>query len=128
MRDYWPISCCNVLYKVISKILANRLKEILPLFISPNQCASVKDRLLLENLFLASELVNGYHLESSSPRCAIKFDILKAFNSIQWPFIINTLRALQIPESFINWISLCISTASFSVQVNGDLAGFFPST
>lgn len=97
MRDYRPISCCNVIYKVISKILANRLKKILTLFIAPNQSAFVKDRLLLENLLLASELVNGYHLETVSTRCAIKFDISKDFDSIQWSFILNTLRALHIP-------------------------------
>lgn len=54
MKDYGSISCCNVLYKVISKLLANRLKTILPKFIAPNQSAFVKDRLLMENLLLAT--------------------------------------------------------------------------
>ena len=63
MKDYRPISCCNVLYKVISKIIANRLKGTLPEFISLNQSAFVKDRLLLENLLLATELVKDYHKE-----------------------------------------------------------------
>lgn len=54
MRDYRLIACCNILYKVVSKILANRLKELLPRIISENQFAFVKGRLLMENVLLAS--------------------------------------------------------------------------
>lgn len=61
MKDYRPISCCNVLYKVISKIMVNRLKVLLPKFIAANQSAFVKDRLLIENVLLATELVKDYH-------------------------------------------------------------------
>lgn len=63
MRDYRPIACCNVLYKVVSKILANRMKEFLPRIITQNQSAFVKGRQLMENVLLASELVKDYHKE-----------------------------------------------------------------
>ena len=128
MKDYRSISCCNVLYKVISKLLANRLKSILPKFIAVNQSAFIKERLVMENVLLATELVKNYHKESVSSRCAIKIDISKAFDSVQWSFLINTLQALGFPGKFIHWITLCISTASFSVQINGELAGYFQST
>lgn len=127
MKDYRPISLCNVIYKVISKVLANRLKCILPRVISQNQSAFVKERLLMENVLLATELVKDYHKDSISPRCAMKIDIAKAFDSVQWEFLLNTLQALNLPQRFIHWIRLCITTASFSVQVNGELAGFFRS-
>ncbi|XP_010430719.1 PREDICTED: uncharacterized protein LOC104714953 [Camelina sativa] len=127
MKDYRPISCCNVLYKLISKILANRLKAFLPDFIAPNQSAFIKDRLLMENLLLATELVKEYHKETISSRCALKIDIPKAFDSVQWPFLLNILKALNIPDKFIHWITLCITTTSFSVQINGELAGYFQS-
>ncbi|XP_024014231.1 uncharacterized protein LOC112088180 [Eutrema salsugineum] len=127
MRDYRPISYCNVLYKVISKIVANCLKIVLPKFISQNQSAYVKNRLLMENVLLAAELVKHYHKTSLSSRYAMKIDISKAFDSVQWPFLINVLTALDFPEKFIHWIRLCVTTASFSVQVNGELAGFFQS-
>ncbi|XP_010513198.1 PREDICTED: uncharacterized protein LOC104789158 [Camelina sativa] len=124
MKDYRPISCCNVIYKVISKLLANRLKQLLPEFISLNQSAFVKDCLLMENVFLASEIVKDYHKESISPQSAIKIDISKAFDSVQWPFLLSTLSAMNLPKRFIKWIELCISTASFSVQIFDHFAEF----
>lgn len=82
----------------------------------------------MENVLLATELVKDYQKDSVSPHCAMKIDISKAFDSVQWDFVLNTLSALHFPNTFIHWIRLCISTASFSVQVNGELAGFFIST
>ncbi|XP_024006528.1 uncharacterized protein LOC112083036 [Eutrema salsugineum] len=125
MKDYRPIACCNVIYKIILKILANRLKVILSLFIAPNQSAFVQDRLLMENLLLASELVSGYDRNTISSTCALKIDISKAFDSVEWSFILTVLEALDLPQAFVHWIRLCISTASFSVQVNGELSGYF---
>lgn len=128
MKDYRPIACCNVLYKVVSKILANRLKKLLPRIILENQSAFVQGRLLMENVLLASELVKDYHKEIVSPRCVMKIDISKAFDSVQWEFVLHSLRALGFPEKYVHWIQLCIASPSFSVQVNGDLAGYFQSS
>ena len=82
---------------------------------------------LTKPVLLATEIVKDYHKDNISPRCALKIDITKAFDSVHWDFLLNTLRALNFPETFIHWIKLCICTASFSVQVNGELAGFFQS-
>lgn len=68
MTDFRPTACCNVVYKVISKILARRLKATLPSAIELNQCASVKGRFLLENVLLATELVKDYHKPGVSSR------------------------------------------------------------
>lgn len=127
MMDYRPIACCNVLYKVVSKIIANKLKVILPRIIAENQSAFVKGRLLMENVLLASEVMKDYHKDSISPRCAMKIDISKAFDSVEWSFLLNCLLAMGFPERFIHWIRLCITTPSYSVQVNGELAGYFQS-
>lgn len=127
LKDFRPISCCNILYKVISKVLANRIKVLLPELIEPNQCAFVKGRLLLENVVLATELVKNYHKDSISPRSVLKLDISKAFDSVKWSFILDTLPAMNIPDQFVHWIHVCLSTAAFSVSINGELEGFFPS-
>lgn len=54
----------------------------------------------------------------------MKIDISKAFDSVQWPFLLATLEALGFPQEYIHWIRLCVSTASFSIQFNGELAGY----
>lgn len=127
-RDYRPIAFCNVLYKVVSKIVANMLKKLLHQIITENQSAFIKGRLLMENVLLALELVKDYHKDGVTPRCLMKIDISKAFDSVQWMFVLRSLSALGFPKKFILWIELCITSPSFSVQVNGDLAGYFQSS
>ena len=128
MTDFRPIACCNVIYKVVSKIIARRLKATLPEAIELNQCAFVEGRLLLENVLLATELVKDYHKTSVTSRSAIKLDISKAFDTVSWEFIEETLRAMNYPNLFISWIMRCLDTAAFSVSVNGELEGFFSSS
>ena len=82
---------------MISKVLASRLKVKFPDAVEANQSAVIKERLLLENVLLASELVNGYHKETVSERCAIKFDISKAFDSVQWPFFSENIDGYGVP-------------------------------
>ena len=127
MKDFRPIACCNLVYKVISKFLSNRLKRILLLAIEPNQCAFIKGCLLLVNVCLANELVKGYHLDPTTDRATMKFYISKSFNTLKWGFIVSVLKAMGLPEIFIHWIHLCVSTVSFSVAVNGELEGFYIS-
>lgn len=72
--------------------------------------------------------MKNYHKDTISPRAALKIDITKAFDTVRWDFLLNTLKALRFPDIFINWINGCISTAAFSVNVNGELEGFFTSS
>lgn len=116
MADYCPIACCNVMYKVISKILARRLKATLPTTIELNQCAFVQGRLLLENVLLATEVVKDYHKSNISSRSAIKLDILKAFDSVRWSFIEAVLRSMNYASQFVTWIMRCIYTTLFQSQ------------
>lgn len=125
IADFRPISCCNTLYKAVSKLLAERLKQVLPSLISNSQSAFIPGRLLVENVLMATELIQGYNWKKITKRSMLKVDLKKAFDSINWSFIVLILRALGFPEPFVNLIYQCISTTRFSVAINGELCGYF---
>ncbi|GJX67681.1 hypothetical protein Tco_0303408 [Tanacetum coccineum] len=87
VNDYRPISCCNVIFKCISKIIANRIKESLKVLVSPNQSAFVPGRSIADNILLTQELMHNYHLDRGPPRCAFKVDIQKAYDTVDWGFL-----------------------------------------
>ncbi|KAL9818900.1 putative RNA-directed DNA polymerase [Arabidopsis thaliana] len=117
----------NTLYKVIARLLTDRLQKLLSCVISPSQSAFLPGRLLAEKVLLATEMVHGYNWRNISLRGMLKVDLRKAFDSVRWEFIIAALLALGVPTKFINWIHQCISTPTFTVSVNGCCGGFFKS-
>ncbi|GJW51394.1 hypothetical protein Tco_0092745, partial [Tanacetum coccineum] len=125
VTDYRPISCCNVLFKCISKIIANHLKECLKYLISPNQSAFVPGRSISDNILLTQELMHNYHLDRGEPRCAFKVDIQKAYDTVDWGFLKEVLIGFGFHERMIMWIMECVSTTSFSISINGSLHGYF---
>ncbi|KAK4383264.1 hypothetical protein Sango_2792500 [Sesamum angolense] len=119
VAEFRPISCCNVIYKVITKILVSRIREILDLLISPSQNAFVPGRLISDNVLLAQELFSGYNQCRLPPRCTLKVDLRKAYDTMKWDFMIATLRMFGFPTVFIRWIEECVTSAHYSVVVNG---------
>lgn len=87
VKDFRPIACCSVLYKIISKVLANRMKRVLNTIISEHQSAFVPGRLIFDNILLSQELVRGYSRKHISPRYMVKVDIQKAYDSVEWFFL-----------------------------------------
>lgn len=82
VNDFRPIVCCNTIYKCITKIMANRLAAVLPSIISLPQNAFVKGRRISDNIMLAQELFVDFHHEPCRPKCIIKVDFCKAFDSV----------------------------------------------
>ena len=69
--------------------------------------------------------MKGYGRSTLSPRCAIKVDLQKAFDSLNWKFILDVLAALKFPAPFINWTRICLTGSRFSISINGGLVGYF---
>ncbi|KAK0607494.1 hypothetical protein LWI29_015785 [Acer saccharum] len=93
MTDFRPISYCNTLYKIIAKIIANRIKPCLPDIISPSQSAFVAGRRIGDNILLVQEIMRNYHKDASLPKVALKVDLMKAFDMVDWGFFLDTLVA-----------------------------------
>lgn len=124
--DFRPISLCNVLYKIISKIIANRIKPILSRHISPQQFAFLKNRQIHEAIGSAQEAIHS--IWTKHLKCILlKIDLSKVFDRASWLYIKMILIQVGFPHSLINWIMACITSPTFSILINGSASHFFHS-
>jgi hypothetical protein len=103
LKDLRPISLCNVVYKLISKVLANRSKMILGELISPNQSAFVPGRLISDNTILAYEM--SHYMRRKKKRkevyMALKLDMSKAYDRVEWPFLEGVMKKMGFHDGFV---------------------------
>ncbi|KAK4384299.1 hypothetical protein Sango_3074900 [Sesamum angolense] len=126
--DFRPISCCNVIYKIITKVMVKRMQIILEKLIDNCQNAFVPGRSISDNVLIAQELLSGYNQKKLPPRCTIKVDLQKAYDMVDWDYLLAVLLLFKFPNRFIVWVEQCITTTSFSISLNGAIHGFFTST
>jgi hypothetical protein len=125
VSDYRPISLCNVFYKILSKVLANRLKVILPHLISKNQSAFIPGRLISNNILVAYETLHTMHARmwGRVGYMALKLDMSKAYDRVEWGFLEAVMQRMGFDRRWIFLIMQCITTVRYSVIVNGEPVG-----
>jgi hypothetical protein len=124
VTQFRPISLCNVIYKIISKMLALRLKGILPEVIAHVQSAFVPGRLITDNvlLALAYECVHAIKNKraGNNGSCAVKLDIHKAYDRVEWVFLENMMRRLGFHERWIVLMMACVNSVRYQVRFNSE--------
>lgn len=125
LTDLRPIVLCNVLYKIMTKVLANRLKSVLPGLISEQQSVFVPVRCITDNVMVAFEVI--HHMRGvrrdREGEVALKLDISKAYNRVNWDYLKGRMQALGFCSNWINWIMRCVTTVSYEVGFNGMSVG-----
>ncbi|GJR17132.1 RNA-directed DNA polymerase, eukaryota, reverse transcriptase zinc-binding domain protein [Tanacetum coccineum] len=93
--------------------------------VSLNQSAFIPERHIQEKILITQELLKGYNRKNRAKRYAIKIDIHKAYDTISWDFLKEVMLMVGFHETMVNWIMTCITSASFSICVNGEVNRFF---
>jgi hypothetical protein len=124
-----PIALCNVIYKVVTKVVAQRIRTILPYVISNNQSSFIPSRSTTDNILVLQEAIHSLnHMHGKKGFMILKIDMEKAYDRIEWSFIRDTLVLLNIPNNIRELIQHCISTASMSINWNGEPTSSFNSS
>ncbi|OMO88682.1 reverse transcriptase [Corchorus capsularis] len=121
VTQYRPISLCNYAYKVISRVLVNRLKEWLPNLITENQNAFVAERQIHDNILIAQEVFHYIKLKNKEKKSvlALKLYMNKAYDRVEWDFLEAVMKKLGFCNQWVNWIMQCVSTVSYRLIING---------
>ena len=121
MTELRPISLCNVGYKIISKVLCQRLKLLLPSLVSETQSAFVAGRLISDNILIAQEMFHGLRTNEAckGKYMAVKTDMSKAYDRVEWEFIKALLQEMGFHDHWIKLMVECISSVQYRVLLNG---------
>jgi hypothetical protein len=120
-KDFRPISLCNVVMKIVTKVIANRLKATLSDVIDIEQSAFVQGRLITDNALIAMECFHWLKKKRKGKKgvMALKLDMSKAYDRVEWPFVYQTLISMGYPIKMADLILRCISSVTYQILING---------
>ena len=125
--DYRPISLIGCMYKIIAKLLANRLRKVLPGLIDERQTAFIKDRHILHGTLILNEVIEEAK-RSKKPALVFKVDFAKAYDSVSWSFLDYMMVRMGFCPIWRKWIKACNQSASISILINGSPSNEFVPT
>ncbi|CAN0919033.1 LINE-1 reverse transcriptase homolog [Linum grandiflorum] len=125
MQDLRPISLCNVRYRILAKVLANRLRRFMPDLIKEEQSAFVQGRSIIDNAMIAFESIHSMTTKSPTKvgSVALKVDISKAYDRVEWPYLETIMRKMGFSETWIRWMMLFVRSVRYEVVVNNNRFG-----
>ncbi|KAJ9539578.1 hypothetical protein OSB04_026084 [Centaurea solstitialis] len=118
LGDFRPISLIGVFYKIVAKVLAERLKKVIDKLISPTQTAFIKKRQILDGALIANEMVEFLRKKKQSG-LIFKVDFEKAYDSVDWDCLLGTLARMGFGKKWIGWIQACLRSSTVSILLNG---------
>ncbi len=124
LKNWRPISLLNVDYKLCAKVLANRIKNVLPKLIDSDQTGFMKNRYIGENIRLVLDTIR-YTGKKDIPGVLMFLDYEKAFDRLEWSFVNKALEYFKFGPQYINWISTLYNNISSCIINNGHVSTFF---
>ena len=130
ISQYRPISLCNLLYKIFSEVLANRLKKFMPDLITKHQSAFAKNSLISNHVLVAFETLHCMksHNSRKTGFMALKLDMSKACDRVEWNYLQKLMEKMGFCSRWIGLIMECVHTVSYSILVNSDPKGLIKLT
>ena len=129
LGNYRPISLCNIVYKIVTKIIVGRIRPFLDQLISPCQAAFVPGRRGVDNAIIVQEIIHTMgKTRGNIGYMALKIDLEKAYDKLEWSLIKGMLSRFNFPDNLIDLILSSVSSVSTSLLLNGgSLDSFQPS-
>ena len=124
LKNWRPISLLNTDYKILTKLLANRLQKVIPKIVSEDQSGYIKQRYIGENIRTILDIIEFTNYKEN-PGLMLFLDFEKAFDTISWSFLMKTLAYFNFGENFIKWISVLYNKPLACVSNNGYATDFF---
>lgn len=125
-----PVSLCNVIYKIVSKCLVNRLRPVMSDLIDDTQSAFVPGRMITNNVMIVFECIHTLQRskDGKGKFCAYKLDLAKAYDRVDWGFLQGIMKKLGFNDKWTQWIMKCVTTVKYRVSFDGHLLESFCPT